>query len=177
MQADLSRFLSRYTPLTEERATWGQATRLRITGYLGAEVPPLRYVTSVRCLLLRDGEVLVQRDVSSTHILPGGRREGEETLEQTLHREVLEETGWTLRSPSMLGWMHFHRFGPKPPGSPYPHPDFLQVVYTAQPHRFVPAARLDDGYELESEFRPVAEVRELNITPQERLYLEAASGL
>jgi ADP-ribose pyrophosphatase YjhB (NUDIX family) len=57
---------------------------------------------------------MVVRDPGSVHILPGGRRRGGESLEQTLRRELLEETGWTINQPQLLGVRHFHQFGPTP---------------------------------------------------------------
>ena len=98
MQAELAVFLARHRPLAEEITIWG-AGRLafRVTSYLTNELPPLEYVTSVRCLVFQGSSALVIRDPQSTHILPGGRREAGETLAVTLERELLEETGWLLR--------------------------------------------------------------------------------
>jgi 8-oxo-dGTP pyrophosphatase MutT (NUDIX family) len=169
--ANLAAFLARHTPRAEGSAVWGRDP-LRITAYLGREVPPLDYATSVRSLVFREDALLVLRNRDGLHIMPGGRREAGETLEETLRREVLEETGWTLRAPIMLGFMHFHHLSPKPPGYPYPHPDFIQVVHMAEAADYVPDARLPDDYEIEAAFRPMAEV--LALVLDGRLYLEAA---
>ena len=106
--------------------------------------------------------------------MTGGRREPGETLEETLRREVLEETGWTLRAPTPLGFLHFRHLSPRPPGHPYPHPDFVQVVYRARAGSYDPEARMADDHELGSDFRPLAAVRALALTPHEQLYLAAA---
>jgi ADP-ribose pyrophosphatase YjhB (NUDIX family) len=145
---------------------------LRITGYLSDELPPLDYVTSVRTLVFQGGALLVMRNRDGLHILPGGRREAGETLEHTLAREVLEETGWTLGRRFMLGFMHFHHLAPKPPDYAYPHPDFLWVIYAAEAETFVPGAKRSDDYELEASLRPIAEVQALPL--EERFFLEAA---
>lgn len=174
---DLAAFLARQTPLAEARAIWGNGTLpLMITGYLSTEQPPLAYVTSVRCVLIRDNMVLLQRDREGAHILPGGRREQGETLEQTLRREVLEETGWTLTHMAVLGFLHFHHLAPMPFEYAPPHPDFLQIVYLAQAGELRPEAKLDDGNELESTFRYVEELRTLPLTRPEFLYLDAATA-
>jgi len=177
MEPDLAAFLARHKAQTQEVAVWGGGAHpLRITAYLGHEPPPLAYVTSVRTLVFRDETALVLRDRDGLHILPGGRREAGETLEETLRREVLEEAGWALRAPTMLGFLHFHHLSPKPPGHPYPHPDFAQVVYMAQASAYLPDARVADDHELESDFRPLAAVHALALTAHERLYLATALG-
>ncbi len=114
------------------------------------------------------------RDPVALHILPGGRREPGETLHQTLRREVLEETGWGLEEPSLLGVRHFRHLQPKPPRYAQPYPDFFQAVYVAHAGGFDPDAREADGYELGAGFRSLAEVRRLALPPNERVFLRAA---
>ena len=178
MLADLSTYLASGAPLSEESASWldGQI-QLRIRGYLTGWMPPLDAITSARCLVFRNDAVLVQRDQHSTHILPGGRREPGESPLETVRREVLEETGWRLADPVLLGFGHFRHLTPKPPGYAYPYPDFVQVVYVADAVDFVPGARLDDGYEVESVFRSIPDVQRLPLPPNQRLFLEAALQL
>jgi 8-oxo-dGTP diphosphatase len=175
MAPDLAAFLARHRPQLQESAVWGNGTlHLCITTYLGQEPPPLAYTTSVRSLVFREEMVLVLRNRDALHIVPGGRREPGETLEETLRREVLEETGWTLHAPTMLGFMHFHHLSPKPPDYPYPHPDFTQIVYMAQAAAYFPDARVADDYEIESNFRPLVAVCTPALTSSERLYLATA---
>lgn len=132
MDAELDHFLTRCTPMVTEAVVWGERMRLRATAYLSQDAPPQRYVTSVRAIVLRGESVLVQQDRDSRHILPGGRREGNESLEATLRREVSEETGWSVGEAAPLGFTHFRHLDPKQPGYRYPHPDFFQLVYVAE---------------------------------------------
>lgn len=184
MTTTLAAFLARHTPLAVEEAVWGSRdspVHLRITGYLGADWPPLDLITSVRCVVFRAGDdeagrepaVLLGHNVDGTCGIPGGRQEPGETLDQTLARELLEESGWTLRDPAPLGFLHFLNRSPKPPGSPYPYPDFAQVIYTATAATYHPGALLPDAYELGARFHPIAEARRY-LSPGQFLYIDAA---
>src|SRR5690606_16149298 len=113
----LAAFLARYQPHSEEMAVWG-IHRFQVASYLSADMPPDAFIISVRAIVCDRQRLLVVRDLDSVHIVPGGRREPGETLEQTLRREVLEETGWQIDPPSLLGFKHFHHLTPKPPGYP-----------------------------------------------------------
>jgi ADP-ribose pyrophosphatase YjhB (NUDIX family) len=166
-------FLAVYAPQAGEVVRWGEL-RFRVASYLGEHLPPLELISSVRAVVLRDDGVLVVRDPEAVHILPGGRREPGETMLETLRREVLEETGWSMDEPALLGVRHFHHLQPEPAGYAHPYPDFFQAVYTAEADGFHPARREADGYELGSGFRPLAAVRRLNLPPNERLFLRAA---
>src|SRR5262245_55659567 len=97
MNPDLVAFLSHQTASAEDNVQWDNGRlQFHVTSYLSQEQPPAAVITSVRALVTRDDNILVVRDPEMVHILPGGRLEQGETLLQTLHREVLEETGWTL---------------------------------------------------------------------------------
>lgn len=120
---------------------------LNMACYVGSRQPPLKYVSSVRAIVFRDDAVLVvSGERGQFYILPGGRREKQESMEETLRREVLEETGWTLKELSILGFMHFHHLNPKKTDYPYPYPDFLWSVYIAQADKYIPEAITADKY-------------------------------
>jgi ADP-ribose pyrophosphatase YjhB (NUDIX family) len=175
MRSELACFLAPYTAHVTEHVTWGTGTLpLQLAAYVEDELPSLAYITSVRSLVLREDHILVLRNADGTHILPGGRREPGETLEETLRREVAEEAGWSIRSPRLLGFLHFHHIARKPAGYPFPYPDFLQVVYVAHADASHPEARVRDDYEVEARFHPVAVVQAFPLSPSERLYLAAA---
>lgn len=178
---ELRAFLAgRRAGASESLAWFGGRLRLRLESYLSSELPPLYCVVSARAVVLRDDRVLVVRDPDTTHVTPGGRRQPGESLEQTLRREVIEETGWGLGAIALLGFAHFHHLTPRPRDYRYPYPDFVHAVYAAQAGDFDAAARQSDGYELEARFRPVPEARALFVRPAptastgQALYLDAA---
>jgi 8-oxo-dGTP pyrophosphatase MutT (NUDIX family) len=174
-------FLAAHDPQAREDVRWGEL-RLHVATYLCTRLPPAELITSARAVMLQAGQVMVVRDPGSVHILPGGRRQAGESLEQTLRRELLEETGWAIDEPHLLGIKHFRHRNLKPAGFPYPdylypdylYPDFFQAVYVAHARSFHPAARELGGYELGAAFHPVADVQHLALPPSERLFLDAA---
>jgi 8-oxo-dGTP pyrophosphatase MutT (NUDIX family) len=173
--ADLDDLLARHTPVDEGEAAWPGGVRLRVRGYLTDESPPLAYVSSVRAVVLRRDEVLVFRDrLGSFHLLPGGRREGDEPIESTLRREVREETGWEIADPRRLGFIHFRHLTPMPPGYAHPYPDFVQLVFAAEAESNWPDAPILDEWVVESALRPIAEAGRIGIAAGEMVFLEQA---
>lgn len=160
-------------PVCEEFVTWGRQV-LRVQSYLGEGDPPAEYVTSVRCVVLRGDQVLVVRDPEELHIIPGGRRERDETFEQTAIREVLEETGWQVGALRLVGVKHFYHLSPKPLRYPYPFPVFLQLIYTGQPLRHDPQARESNGWELGAEFVSITSSTIQALRMSDRQFLSAA---
>ena len=125
--------LDQSAPVAVTDVTW--ARPIRIGTHLGHYELPDELITSVRCLVRVEGQVVVCTNVDGrTEVLPGGRREPGETLTETVCREVHEETGFVLRSDSlaMLGFLHLFNKGE--PNPPYPHPDVLMLVMTGHAH-------------------------------------------
>ena len=177
MREELARFIASGTSLFEETANWGPVP-LEITYYRGNEPAPRAYVSSVRAMVFRDRSVLVVKEANGhLYTVPGGRVEEGEAPIETLRREVLEETGWTLLRAELFGFMHLHHVGPKPERYEYPYPDFTWPIYLAEADRFVADAIVPDDYVLESEFRPVEQVPKLAIGRGELLLLEEALRL
>lgn len=174
MDSHLADFLAQHAPIFETTAVWGGgALPLRERSYLSRECPPLEYVTSVRSIVLKGGDVLVLHNRNGSHIFPGGRCKPGEALEETLRREILEEAGWTVAGIVPLGFVHFHHLKPKPPEYKYPHPDFIQLIYLSRAVRHVPGARQQGDFETSAAFRPVDEILP-DLSPGEQRYLKAA---
>ena len=106
--------------------------------------------------------------------MPGGRLEPNETPEDGLRREVLEETGWSLAWFHPIGILHFTHVDPMLEGRSYPYPDFLQIVYAAGAGAYHPELKERDGYELDSKLVPVAEVQDLPLNSGQQVFLNAA---
>ena len=174
MDDGLAAFLGPLTPFVEEVVTWNVGI-MRLACYLTDGAPPRGYVTSARALVTDGDRVLVVQDPEGKHILPGGRLEPGETPEDALQRELLEETGWSLASFSPIGVLHFTHIDPVPKGSPYPYPDFIQVVYAGNPEAYHPELKEADDYVLGSELVPVVEARRLPLGAGQVGFLDAAT--
>ncbi len=162
---------------TEESAIWGDI-ELRIRAYQTDVFPPAQFVTSVRCLLRQDEHIFVMHNHDGTvHIMPGGRVEGNESYLETLNREILEETSWTIQTPTYLGFLHFQHQTPKPANYPYPYPDFLQLMYVAQVDSHHPEQKIEDDYEASGAFQPIQMAKTLPLSAQEQHFLSVVASL
>lgn len=178
MKEPLAEFLKGRTPLAEEEIVWsGGGLRLvqtRSTYALERKAcPPLQLVTSVRELLTRGSEIMVARDPAGRHIVPGGRLADGEGLLDALERELLEETGWSVRcEPAPFAMFHYHIHSSRPDGYPYPYPDFLQLIYRAEAGRYVSGTAEVGGFELEACFRARGTVNRFPFTRGEKALLK-----
>ncbi|MDE0630907.1 MAG: NUDIX domain-containing protein [Caldilineaceae bacterium] len=176
----LKAFLRGRTLLAEERLDWSgggkEFVQTRATYALNpSDSPPLSLVTSVRAILTRGPQVMVMRDPDGEHIVPGGRLDDGEGLLEALRRELLEETGWTVRGePELIGLFHYHILSPRPAGHRYPYPDFLQLLYRAEADSYFPEAMEVDGFELGAELRSRDQVEGLSLSAGEFALLKLA---
>lgn len=95
-------------------------------------VPTLR--TSAKALILRDRSVLLQAcliDGRLVHLLPGGTQEFGESLIDTVHREVLEETGLRVRVDEFLWVREFIARNHLPSEGDSDH--VVEVIYRCTP--------------------------------------------
>lgn len=167
---ELATFLQPLERQSEEVTVWGGGQcPLRVVSYFCETLPPLAYVTSVRGVVLHQDEVLVLRNTDELHIMPGGRREANESLAETLRREVIEETGWLTADYHLLGCLHFYHLTPKPANFPYLYPDFVHLVYRAQAVQYLPDQQLPDDYEIEARLVSIAQAMQLPFQQRSQL--------
>jgi 8-oxo-dGTP pyrophosphatase MutT (NUDIX family) len=171
----LEALLARHPAHSAQEEPWG-SSRMRVSEHVGVSLPPDELTTSVRAVVLAADQVLVVHDPHTLHILPGGRRESSETLEATLRREVLEETGWELGDPVLIGFRHILHLTPRPPAYHYPYPSFFHVVYAAPGLRCRPEARKADDYVQFARLVPAAEAQALPLPPGQLPFLVAAQA-
>jgi len=108
---DVVRLLRDLSPASVEECVWPGGMRLEISAYLTDQLPPADLVSSVRSLLFRVGAVMLMTSKDGNpHVLPGGRCEPGELMEETLQRELEEETGWRARAPMLLGFLHLNHY-------------------------------------------------------------------
>jgi GrpB-like predicted nucleotidyltransferase (UPF0157 family)/8-oxo-dGTP pyrophosphatase MutT (NUDIX family) len=178
-KTELAAYLARHTAGAEEEALWlNGAIRLRIRCYLSDEAPPSEYIASARSVVWRGSEVLTVRNPHEWHVLPGGRREGTETPERALRREVLEETGVHIERPLRLGFVHLHHLTPKPPDYEFLFPDFLWAVYLSEAGPVkLDHVRQPDEYEEEALFRSVEDASALALSTESMFFLTATDGI
>ncbi|WP_420630888.1 NUDIX hydrolase [Candidatus Leptofilum sp.] len=162
MSSIVKNFLQGKTAVATASPTWqwhNHPLPLRQQTYLCTTLPPDKLISSARAILLRGDEVMVIRDhQNEPYIIPGGRREPEETILETLHRELLEETGWLVRETAVIGTIHFQHLNPKPADYPYPHTHFFWSIFVAQAGQFYPEAIEEDFYVTSTHFLPIEEV-------------------
>lgn len=154
----------------------GGKHRLQLRGYFTTDPPPDAFVLAGRALVIDGGNVLVVRDGDGEHVIPGGRREPGESALDAVHRELIEETGWSISAVTAFSVLHLHHETPRPTDAGHIiYPDFLWQVFVAKPRTFDAEARHTDGYELGASFRPIAQVlQQQSLEPFQRVLLEAA---
>jgi len=174
MDTSLTNYIKTGTIISRGEAVWGNGIRLEITGYTGTEPPPVLYVTSVRCVIFRNNEVLVVRGPNGYHVMPGGRIEKGETHEEALRREIREESGWTLDKPEIMGFWHLHHTSNKPADYAYPYPDFLWLIYISEAGKYRPKTMKQGDFELEVKFYAIEKAEQLPMENGQMELLKAA---
>ena len=167
---EIEAFLSRHTPFGDWHEEW-LGVPLEFHTYLSHEVPLRALVGSVRAIVLRDKEVLLVH--SSVPLLSvGGRCRSEETIEQTLLREVAEETGWRVTPIGVIGFIHARHLDEQRPNWGRPAPDFIDPFFAVVAKEF--DASLIETDAPRCEFIPITDVESLGVEEINRRFLSAA---
>ena len=172
----LGLLLGGLSPLARSELQWGEMS-LQAATYVTSQTPPLDSVSSVRAIVTAGNQLLVVRDHrGEQYILPGGRSEPGESPVDTLRRELLEEIGIQVGSPTLVGFLHFHHLGIRPPDYQYPYPDFVQLVYRAELDHYVANAKLVDHFVTGFEFQLTGQVVASELPEYERPLLQLAQS-
>lgn len=157
--------LAEFSPAAVVEREWPLGP-VRLSAYIGACDLPTEIPGRVRCLVADGDRVLMTRDRGGyPDCFPGGGAEPGETLAETAHREVWEETGWHIATDSIepIGWIHLESLSDWTDDHPFPHPDVFMAVVTAslshagsEPHGWVDT----DGFVLSSAFVSIRELPE-----------------
>jgi len=126
----------RTTPLLEGR--WGDHTTWEF--HLAGKVPDLSLCTAVGCVAIMNvdaGEVVLEKNTKrKRYETPAGHTEMGETIEETLERETLEETGFIVGERRLFGYRKvLNSPEAKPARQAYPPVAYIPYFYafTDQP--------------------------------------------
>jgi 8-oxo-dGTP pyrophosphatase MutT (NUDIX family) len=132
--------IAHLNPISDREGQYNYAP-VRVRTYIADIELPEAIASSVRAVVLRGRAVVVVRHWDGyRHVIPGGRREQDETIEQTVRREVLEESGWHVGTLKPLGFEHLQHLGEPPPDFPVPF-SFINPIFVAEGVSFDRSAR------------------------------------
>ena len=176
MSEALEKYLNTGTKLGSIDVIWGEGTMpVKITAYLSDTMAPEKYISSARSIVFKENSVLVvSQENGHQYILPGGRLEQGESPLQALHREILEETGWTINDLKHIACMHLNYLFSKPDGFKYPYPDSIWPIYISEAVEYKPEMKIHDEWVHDSQFHDIIEVQKLPINKGELLLLDQA---
>ena len=174
---ELQRTLVNLRPDGIEEMWWDEGRiHLQVKSYRVVCPAPSTLITSVRGIIVNRGQVLVINEADGgVHVTPGGRREAKEEYEETLRREVLEESGWTIGGIEFLGYVHFYHLTARPKDYLYPYPDFFQLIYIATAKDFQESDRQIGGWEVGAEFVEIEKAMHLQLPVFNQVFLQAIS--
>lgn len=170
---ELAAFLQRHTAFGGWKAEW-LGVPLEARTCLSRELPPRRLVGSVRALVLRAESVLLVNSVPPI-LSVGGRCQAGETIEETLLREVAEESGWQVRPIGVIGFVHCRHLDEQRPDWGRPAPHFLDPIFATTALQFDVAARLQ--HEVATELVPIATLGGRGVDEINRRFLAEALRL
>ncbi len=168
MSLDL--FLAPYSPFGSWRDEWS-GVPLELRSFLADELPPREFVASVRAVVFRGDEVLLVHG-NPPILSVGGRGEPGETIEETLLREVAEESGWRVTPIALIGLIHYRHLDDQRPAWGRPAPEFIDPIFAVE--AIAPAPDLLLPGENPCEFVSILEIERYGIEEINRTFLTAA---
>lgn len=129
-------------------------------------MPAIR--NAARALIVRDGAVLLQVCHIAgevVHILPGGTQEFGEPLDATVRREVLEETGLTVRVDGLLWLCEFVERDHRLVNGDGEHALHAIFLCTPEPGIPVAPAAAPDTAQIDLRWVPLAELPAIVLVP------------
>jgi 8-oxo-dGTP pyrophosphatase MutT (NUDIX family) len=117
--------------LRDHERTIGEA-RFRLTLALADAVPTDVHVSAAHCLAFdAKRRVLLVRHVNRQWTIPGGRTEADESAEQTMHREVMEEAAAAVDDALVIATERIDLLEGDPDPA-FPPPPVHQVFFVAR---------------------------------------------
>ncbi len=112
---------------------------------LDAQLPPLALISTAFALAFSGDRLLLTNLAARGWDIPGGHREANESPEETMHREVYEETAARLSEVIVFGYQRICIHAPKPKGYRYPYPEAYQVFFRANVAALDPFAGTEEA--------------------------------
>jgi len=176
----LKAYLDRHPAHHETTERWPIQGEMRVRLCLGSSWPPGEVCSSILGIVMNSfGQVLFlypsTPNGSIAHFLVGGRAEAGERPEETVIREVGEETGWRVEPRRMIGFRHFFHLEPRREKTDRPYPDFIQPIFVARAIAYdEKLARAEDR--MPAEFIDLGRAESLTEAGQRPLLRAAANG-
>ncbi|MDB5204397.1 MAG: hypothetical protein JWP09_425 [Candidatus Taylorbacteria bacterium] len=97
-------------------------------------MPPVELVTAVFGFAIKDGKLLLGKFNKATrkdcaYDMVGGHVEKDESIENALSREFIEEVSVKIKPIRLLGHIKFVEDAPKPEDYKYPYPESYMLIY------------------------------------------------
>jgi 8-oxo-dGTP diphosphatase len=139
---------------------------------LDDKLPPLALITAAFGLIFDDDCFLMTRLKKRGWDIPGGHLEPGESPQETVRREIYEETAVHVGKLQLLGYDKFDIHAPVPVGYRYPYPISYQVFFWGRASSLEPFVATDEA--LERKLFTPAQARRTNWARKNQPLYEAA---